>query len=224
MVKPHRRRPTKAEESWSRELQIFIFSVIIGLSIGAFTVFALATLPKTRELQRLRADLMASESALQECAARAVSQCPALPPPAPIPPAVVPAPVSGIAPPTQEAEEEIQQPTGQLPVPRRPPPRPKGEDAKVTVVGAAALTAPQSAALKVGEEKELAKGFRLRLSAISKRRTGNFCIVSGSGMPATGLRIAHNGSAKASWNNQRLTIGASLLDKQTCKVTVRPVS
>jgi hypothetical protein len=230
MVRRHRVSSNQVTlEDWRRELQIFIFSVIIGLALGAFAVLVFSSLPKMRENQHLFDLLQQYSDAYQKCMA---GKSEVVAPISPVPqPAVKPTPEPTLAPkpqatPEVKASETLEDTalSGQVPVPRRAPPRPTGESPKIAVQAGAALAMPLTASLKVGEEKELAPRFRLRLSAISKRRSGNFCVLSGAGLPTTGLRVAHNSSVKITWNGQKISVGVALLDKQSCKITVRPVS
>lgn len=289
MARKHRRPPyTLNAEEDSRELRVFVSSLIIGACIGAFATYFFAGRATRQELGQLRSQLVAVQQgqvqrctgardhqqeelesrlstctstlarlqqATQQAALQTVDDTPPLPKPPPgrqtLPPVeaadimpslpAAPGLVAPVAPepPSLEPQERTTQmqsapvaaawPQGWPPRPRPNPPRPAGTAPTVETIGdAAAATAGGPAAplrgaetvtLNVGEERDV-NGYRLRLIAVALRSTGQFCIVGGNGM--VGQRIASNTSKRVNWNGHSVTLQASVQDKDTCRIALRP--
>jgi len=215
------------DESWQRDLRVFAYSLSIGLLLGGFGVYFFYGQPRAQQVAEFQYELslcekdkttldnMRDETAkkLAACTSRAVVT------PKPVPPA----PAVGDPLPVPMDTPAITTPsvsTGLPLPPRRPPSRPVGEKPQVEIVGAAKVSGPQSAIFRIGDQKELVAGFKIRLVGIAKRTSGVYCVVGGAGQPAVGTRIASGSSASMEWNNQKLNLAAVRQDAQSCKLTV----
>lgn len=213
--------------SFERDVQIFVFSLLIGLVIGGFVVYLMlghptpapAPAPTSAQCEAGQASLIKQReeavAKLNKCNALLATHSPVSPPTEkPDVPTVSPVPTETETPPSVSP--------GGVPIPKRPPSRPAGEVPAVEVVGATRITTPSAAVIKMGQEQELSPGYKVRLVAISRRKTGTFCVVAGEGFGSSGARIANGGSVKTTWNGQKLTVGAATQGAQACRISVKP--
>jgi len=213
------------DESWQRDIRVFSYSLAIGLLLGGFGVYlfmARPTVQHVNQLGQLVAQCEKDKTTLADMrdeGAKKLAACNTRLSAAPK--------AAENTPPETIAGDPLPVPqdttAGVPPIPRRPPSRPAGEQPAIEIVGAAKVGAPQTATFKIGDEKELVAGFKIRLVGIAKRKSGTYCVIGGSGQPAVGTRIQSGGSTNVSWNNQKLNLAATRQDAQSCKVTVKPL-
>jgi outer membrane biosynthesis protein TonB len=143
---------------------------------------------------------------------------PAQPEPPSPPPAAQPNPPAPVPTPAPSTEW----PSSWPPKPRPAPSRPAGQE---TAAPPAAASLPPvsdgaSTTLKVGEEKDIGNGLKLLLVAVSKRSTGQFCIVAGEGM--TSARIPSGGNVTVTRSGQRIKLSARVQGTDSCRIEARP--
>lgn len=167
----------------------------------------------------------------------AVVEAPVMPVPEATPAEPVATPVEPVPPaPVPEAtpaqDDTKNWPRSWPPVPRRHPPRPEGDAAQATETvvpeavpaapgeaPATALTSPHNVTLDVGQEEDMS-GYRVRLIGVAQRSNGRYCLVGGSGIVSQ--RIASGTSKTVSWNGRNVVIGATVKDRDTCQIVLRP--
>lgn len=111
--------------------------------------------------------------------------------------------------------------------PRKPaptPPRPVG-DVPQKVPEATPeppLARPDAASvtLDVGQETRISGNYVLRLVAVSRRNTGKYCIVSGRNL--AGMRLASGQAKNILWQGHSLSLTATVVDSDSCRVVLRP--
>ncbi len=150
----------------------------------------------------------------------------AAPPPAPTPeptpaPEPVATPIEPTPPPPAPSQEWPKDwPRKPAPTPQRP-----AGDVPQNVPEAAPEPAPArpdaaSVTLDVGQETRISGNYVLRLVAVSRRNTGKYCIVSGRNL--AGLRLASGQAKNILWQGHSLTLTATVVDSDSCRVVLRP--
>lgn len=148
-----------------------------------------------------------------------------------IPPAPKPKPGAAltVVPPTlpemTPAPADTNQPTVRQ---RVPSPRPKVIPPRATntiapeAAPSVAFDGSTSLNINVGEEKTIGRDHHLRLIAVSKRKSGSYCVLAGNSMEST--RVPSGRNQTVSWAGTRVVLSATVQDSDTCRVSIRPAS